>query len=152
MHLLFPGVFESQRTSCWRGSMEEKEEDEEEEGCTWGSDDPALNLCSTVNLLHMNLQVANFQRWEHMFRQCQAWGKWQLALPLLLPLILQRYHLSPPLPPLVGNSSSLFIQYQPLYASCCTVLLSFSRYCNIRLKMFSLFSCLFSRTICVRSI
>lgn len=61
MRLLFPGVFESQRTSCWKGSVEEKEEAEEEEGCACRQDDPTLNLCSTVNLLHMNLQGANFQ-------------------------------------------------------------------------------------------
>ena len=39
----------------------------------------------------------------------------------------------------------------PLYASCCTVLLNFSRYCTVRLKMLSLFCvCLFF--ICVESI
>ena len=65
--------------------------------------------------------------------------KLQLALRLLLLTILQLCHLPPPLPPPVSNSSCLFTQCQPLYASCCTVLLNFSRYCTVRLKMFSLF-------------
>ena len=47
--------------------------------------------------------------------------------------------LPPPLPPPVSNSSCLFTRCQPLYASSCTVLLYFSRYCTVRLKMFSLF-------------
>ena len=63
----------------------------------------------------------------------------QLALLLLLLTILQLYRLPPPLPPPVSNSSCLFTQCQPLYASCCAVLLYFSRYCTVRLKMFSLF-------------
>ena len=63
----------------------------------------------------------------------------QLALCLLLLTILQLYHLPPPLPPPVSNSSCLFTRCQPLYASCCTVLLYFSGYCTVRLKMFSLF-------------
>ena len=50
---------------------------------------------------------------------------------------LQLYHLPPPLPPPVSNSSCLFTRCQPLYASCCTVLLYFSRCCTVRLKMFS---------------
>ena len=62
----------------------------------------------------------------------------QLALCLLLLMILQLYHLPPPLPPSVSNSCCLFTQYQPLCASCCTVLLSFSRYCTVTLKMFCL--------------
>ena len=37
----------------------------------------------------------------------------------------------------------------PLYASCCTVLLNFSRYCTVRLKMFSLLSvCFFMYCLC----
>ena len=56
--------------------------------------------------------------------------------------ILQLYHLPPPLPPPVSNSSCLFTQCQPLDASCCTVLLYFSRDCTVRLKMFH-FLCLF---------
>ena len=37
--------------------------------------------------------------------------------PLLM--ILQLYHLLPPLSPPVSNSSCMVTQYQPLYASCC---------------------------------
>ena len=42
------------------------------------------------------------------------------------------------LPSPVSNSSFLFTWCQPLYASCCTILLYFSRYCTVRLKMSSL--------------
>ena len=61
--------------------------------------------------------------------------------PLLLLTKLQLYHLPPPRPPPVSTSSCLFIQCQPLFSSCCTVLLCFSRFCTIGLKMFSLFFC-----------
>ena len=43
---------------------------------------------------------------------------------------------SPTSPPSSSNSSSLFTLCQPLYASCCTILLCFSRYCTVRLKCF----------------
>ena len=68
--------------------------------------------------------------------QHQAWVRLQLALHLLLLMVLQLYHLPPPSPPPVSNSSCLFTRCQPLYASCCTVLLYFSRQCTVRLKMF----------------
>ena len=72
---------------------------------------------------------------------------------------LQLCHLSPPPPPPVTNSSPLLVQRQSLYASCCTVPPSFSRYCRVRFKMFSqkkkkmfsLLLCLFSCIICVRT-
>ena len=78
----------------------------------------------------------------------------QLALCLLLLTILQLYHLPPPLPPPVSNSSCLFTGCQPLDASCCTVLLYFPRDCTVRLKVFSLFFVFvcFSCIICVKSI
>ena len=81
----------------------------------------------------------NPARNQSLCHQCQAWVKLKLALCLLLLMILQFDHLLPPLPPLVSNSSSLFTWCQPLYASCCIVLLHFSRYCTVKLKMFSLF-------------
>ena len=58
---------------------------------------------------------------------CQVWMKLQFAIYLLLLMIVQLYLLPPPLPP-VSNSSGLFTQCQPLCASCCTILLYFSRY------------------------
>ena len=61
----------------------------------------------TISPLHTNLHVVNFQRCEHVFRQCQVWVKLQLALHLPLLMILQLYHLPPPL---VSNSSCLFSQ------------------------------------------
>ena len=42
------------------------------------------------------------------------------------------------IPPPVSNSSFPFTWCQPLDASCCTVLLYFSKYCTVRFKMFSL--------------
>ena len=90
----------------------------------------------------------------NLCHQCQAWVKLQLALRLLLLTILQLYHLPPLLPPPVSNSSCLFTRCQPLYTSCCTVLLYFSRYWTVRLKMFSLFFVFvcFLCIICVKSI
>ena len=81
----------------------------------------------------------NPARNQNPCHQRQAKVKLQLALCLLLLVILQLYHLPPPLPPPVSNSSCLFTEGQPLYASCCTILLYFSRYYTVRLKMFSSF-------------
>ena len=81
----------------------------------------------------------NPARNQNLCHQHQAWVKLQLALRLLLPTILQLYHLPPPLPPPVSSSSYLFTRCQPLCASCCTALLYFSRDYTVRLKMFSLF-------------
>ena len=58
-----------------------------------------------------------------------------------------------PLPPPGSNSSSLFTGCQPLYASCCTILLYFLRYCALRFKTFSLLLCVyFVCVICGKSI
>ena len=54
-------------------------------------------------------------------------------------MILQFHHFSPPVPSAVGNSSCRVTRCQPLCASCCTVLLYFSKYSTVRLKMSSLF-------------
>ena len=89
--------------------------------------------------MHTKLQVENFQNCEPVFHQHQVWVKLQLALHFLMLMTLHLYHLPPPLLPPVSNSSCLFTRYQPLYASCCTVLLYFLRYCTVRLKMLSIF-------------
>ena len=81
----------------------------------------------------------NPARSQNLCHQCQVWVKLQLTLRLLLLTIPQLYHLPPPLPLPVSNSSCLFTRCQPLYASCCAVLLYFTRYCTVRLKIFSLF-------------
>ena len=60
--------------------------------------------------------------------------KLQLTFHLLLLMTLQLYHFLPPIFPPVSNSSCLYTSCQPLYASCCTVLLYFSRYSTVRLK------------------
>ena len=70
----------------------------------------------TISCLHMNMQVLDFQRCEHVFCQHQTGVKWQLALHLLSLLILQFYRLPPPLPSPVSNPSFLVTWHQPLYA------------------------------------
>ena len=102
----------------------------------------------TVSPLPTNLQVMNFQRFKTVFHQRQAWVKLQLALRLLLLTILQLCHLPPPLPVPASNSSCLFTRCQPLDASCCSVLLYFSRYCTVRLKTFSFFVCFLMYYLC----
>ena len=70
----------------------------------------------------------------------------QLALGLLLLMILQLYHLPPPLPPPVSNSYCLFTQCQPapvcqlLY---CTTVLFKVLYCKIKNVFFIFYVCLF---------
>ena len=105
----------------------------------------------TVSPLHTNLQVTNCQRCAHasgsskepeQVPSMSGMSETVACPPSPVAEILQLYHLQPPLPPLVSNPSCLFTLCQPLYASCCTVLLYFSRYCTVRLKMFSLFLCL----------
>ena len=79
---------------------------------------------------------------------CQTGVRSQLALHLLLLIVLQLHHISPPLPPPVGYSSWLFIWCQPLYASYCTVLLYFSRYCAVGLEMLYFVCLLFMCNLC----
>ena len=56
--------------------------------------------------------------------------------PVAEDVILQLYHLPPPLPPPASNSSYLFTQCQQLYASYCPGLLYIPRYRIVRVKMF----------------
>ena len=99
------------------------------------------NACVSVLFLQVNplkrIDRLNWARNPNLCHQHQAWVKLQLAFHLLLVMILQLYHLPPPLS-LVSNSSCLFTPCQPLCASCCMVLLYFSRYCTVRLITFSL--------------
>ena len=53
-------------------------------------------------------------------------------------------HLLSPLPPLVINCLGLFTQCQPLYASYCTRLLCFSRYCTVRWFFFFFCVCFYA--------
>ena len=77
----------------------------------------------------------------------------QFALHLQLLRILHLYHLPPPLTLLVSSSFFLFTQCHSLYACCCIVLLYFSRYSTVRLKLFYLFFCIcLSCIICLNSI
>ena len=75
----------------------------------------------------------NPARNQNLCHQHQAWVKLHLALHLFLLTILPLYQLPPP----VSNTSRLFTGCRPLCASCCTVLLYFSRYHTIGLHMFS---------------
>ena len=79
-------------------------------------------LCS----LHMNLLVTNFHGCKLAFHQPRTPVIFQFFLRLLSLMILQLYHLPCPLPAAVSDSS-LVTLCQPLQASCCTVLLYFSR-------------------------
>ena len=81
---------------------------------------------------------SSVKRGKCVFYQCQAWVKLQLALHLLLLMIFQLYHLPPPASP-VSNSFTLLAW--SLDSSPCmpavVLCLYFSRYCTVRLKMFS---------------
>ena len=94
---------------------------------------------NTVRLIHMNLQVENFQRCTCAFYQHQAWVKLQLAL--FLPLLKS-----------FSSTISYFSSSSNQQLTCwlnaspwCQLLylLYFSRYCTVRFKIFSLFLCLF---------
>ena len=74
---------------------------------------------------------------QNLCHQHPVCMKLQLALCLLLLTILQLSHRSPLLPPPVTHLACS-LDASPC-ASCCTVLLYFSRYCTVRLKMLSLF-------------
>ena len=71
---------------------------------------------------------------------------------LLLLMILQLYHLPPPFPPPVSNSSCLFTRCQPCMPA--VVLYYFTFQGTVRLKMFSLFFVFvfYVCIICVKSI
>ena len=104
---------------------------------------------STASSLCTNFQAVNLQRCQHAFPKLSEIAA---CPPLLLLMILQLHHLPLPLPLLVSSSSCLFTQCQPLYASCCTGLVYFSRHCIVRWKCFIfLFNC-FICIICVKSI
>ena len=84
---------------------------------------------------------------QSLCQQCQAWVKLQLALCLLLLMILQLYHLPPPLPSPLINSSFLFTRYQSLYASCCTVLFRVL-HCEVTDVVFIFCICIFMYCLC----
>ena len=72
-------------------------------------------------------------------------------IPAYPPIADDPSALPSPISSLSSSSSCLFTWCQPLYASCCIVQLYFSRYCTVRLKMFSLFFFFFSEhLLCVQ--
>ena len=87
----------------------------------------------------------NPARNQSLCQQCQAWVKLQLALCLLLLMILQLYHLPPPLPPSGNNllacllNASLSMPAVVLYFEGTT--------CKIRNALFCCLLCV----ICVKS-
>ena len=83
----------------------------------------------------MNLLVTNFHGCKLAFHQPRTPEIFQFFLLLLSLMILQLYHLPCPLPAAVSDSS-LVTLCQPLQATCCTVLLYFSRYCTVGIKKF----------------
>ena len=112
---------------------------------------------TTVRFPIHKLSIANFQRCEHvsgsrkiLCHQGQAWMKSQLTLCLLLLMTLQLYHLAPPIPPPVSNSSCLFTWCQPLYASYYTVCFKalYRKFENV----FFIFCVCFLCITCVKSI
>ena len=68
--------------------------------------------------------------------------KLQLALHLLLLMILQLYHRPPPLPPPI-TLLAYSLDASPSIPAVGTVLLYFSRYWAVRLKIFSLYFVVF---------
>ena len=90
----------------------------------------------TVSSLHTNLQIANFQRCTHTHStsiRCEWDGGWPSISYCWRSFTSTISYLSP----LLSDSSCLFTRCQLPYASCCTLLLYFSRYCTARFKMFS---------------
>ena len=110
-----------------------------------------LSESNNIRAIDANVQVP--ARNQKLCPGRQVCVKLQLAAQLLPLKIFRRYHPLPPLPPPVSNSSCLFLGCLSLYTSCCTVLLHFSRYCTVRLKLFSLFFvCFLKYIICVKNI
>ena len=105
-------------------------------------DDKKKKLLSKHHCIIFSREYLELNPTRNLCHQNQAWVKLQLALHLLLLIIFHLYPL-PPLLPQVSNFSCLFIRWQTLYASWCTILLYFFRYCTIRFKIFSCFLCLF---------
>ena len=109
-----------------------------------------LFASSTVSPPHTNLQVTNFQRCE----RASDSSKEPKPVPSTSdvsdtaacppsPIADDPSALPSPTPsPPLSNSPCLFTRCQPLYASCCTGLLYFSRHCTVRFKIFY-FLCLF---------
>ena len=73
---------------------------------------------------------------------CRQYGSSETAAPPPCPIVDNPSALPSPtsFPPPVSNTSCLFTRCQPQ----CTVLLYFSRYCTVRLKVFSLFFVFFN--------
>ena len=89
---------------------------------------------STVSPLHRKLQVVNFQRCECAFRH-----EWNYSLPSIS---YCGQSFSSIISHLLSLLQSCLITWcQPLYASCCSLLLYCSRHCTVSLKMFIVCIC-----------
>ena len=85
---------------------------------------------------------------RNLYHQYQVWLKLHPALGLLLLMIFQLHHIPPPLAPQVNNSSCLVTRCHPLYASCCTLLLYFARYCTLKMLFILLCFMFFMYYLC----
>ena len=121
---------------------------------------------STVSSLHAHLQVANFQRCELVFvcnwfmcLVCGVMYVHPLRVAVCVCALLHRagqsavvqYHYFKPTMSRSKRKAEMIQLVLLRCVSCCTILLYFSRYCTVRLKMFSLFFCCLCN-ICVKSI
>ena len=108
-------------------------------------------VSGTVSSVPESLQVCELSK----MRICvpSPLGMRETAPCLPFPIAIYPWALPSPAscPSTSQDSSYLFTWCQPLYASCCTVPLCFSRYCTLRLKMLYFCVC-FLCSICVKSI
>ena len=100
--------------------------------------DMTWNIACTVNLLHTNLQVVNFQRCECAFHQHQMLVTLQLVLCLLL---LKMWSSSSTLSHLLSFLQSVILLSCSLSASCCIILLYISKYYTYKIKNVSFIFC-----------
>ena len=94
----------------------------------------------------------NPARNQSLWHQCQTWVKLKLAWQLLLLMILQLFHLSPPLPSPVSDSSCLFTGRQPCMPAAVLHCHSFQGTVLYALKCFILCVCSFKCIICVKTV
>lgn len=110
-----------------------------------GQEPASCDLCATLNPLHMTLQTVNFQRCEHAFRPTSGVSDMPACPPSPAADALQLC----PLPPLLLHHERFWPVHSvpspvpALSASCCAIVLYFSRSCTVRVQMFSLSLCLF---------
>ena len=108
-------------------------------------------VSGTVSLVPESLQVCELSKMQICVPSPLGTSETVPCLPF--PIAIYPWALPSPAscPSTSRDSSCLFTWCQPLYASCCTVPLCFSRYYTLRLKMLYFCVC-FLCSICVKSI